>query len=98
MLLIAHITIALASLVFVAATFLKPKEQWFSISLGLIAATLTSGTLLVASANSNLAPACLSGLVYLGIVSSVLFIANYKLLKIKIKYLFVNSLLANFSL
>jgi hypothetical protein len=98
MLLITHITIALASLVFVGATFLKPKEQWFNISFSLIAATLFSGTLLVTSANSNLAPACLSGLFYLSVVSGILFLANYKLLKIKIKYLFVNSFIANSSL
>jgi hypothetical protein len=97
MLLITHITIALASLVFVGATFLKPKEQWFSISFSLIAATLFSGSLLVFSTKSILAPACLSGIVYLSFVSSVLFIANYKLVKIKTNYLFVNSFIANFS-
>jgi hypothetical protein len=97
MLLITHIIIALASLVYAGFTFTSPGELKFKISFGLIAATLASGTVLVASTNSNFAAACGAGLLYLGFVTAVLLFANYKFIKSKSNRLFANSLLEYFS-
>lgn len=68
MLLIAHIIIALASLGFTAYTLVTPTANKLNTSYAFVALTLVSGTALVVSAPAHLAQACVSGLIYTGIV------------------------------
>lgn len=81
MLLVTHILIALSSLIYSGYSYFAPTKNKLRISYGLVAATLTSGTYLVISTHSPLTQACLSGLVYLGVVSAGLVSAHLKLAK-----------------
>lgn len=68
MILIAHVSIALASLVWTSYLYLQPSRRKFYAGYGLIIATLASGTYLVISAHAPLLSACVSGLLYLAVV------------------------------
>ncbi|HVS78890.1 MAG TPA: hypothetical protein VHD84_01210 [Candidatus Saccharimonadales bacterium] len=84
MLLVVHILIALGSIAFSGYTFLDPSETKLRSSYGLVAATLASGTYLVISTHAPLTQACLTGLLYLGIVSAGLLSAHLKLARSRI--------------
>jgi multisubunit Na+/H+ antiporter MnhE subunit len=81
MILGAHIIIALSSLLTTSGLFIKPSKHLFTASYGLVTATLVSGTLLVVQAQSSLLRACVSGLVYLFIVSFGLAVARQRYAK-----------------
>lgn len=79
MLLVSHIIIALTSLIYTGRTFLKPSRIGLKVSYTLVAATLVSGTYLVLSTHAPLTSACLTGLIYLGVISTGLAAAHLKL-------------------
>ena len=79
MLLVIHIIIALSSLFVSTYLFFRPSKTGLMASYGLVAATLTSGTFLVISAQSHMLQACVSGLVYLGFVAFLIAAAHQKL-------------------
>lgn len=68
MLLLAHVLIALSSLVFTSYLFFAPAKRNFYISYGLVGLTLFSGTILVLSTHSPILASCVTGLVYIGVV------------------------------
>jgi hypothetical protein len=77
--LLLHIIIALASIVYTGYVFLSPSQAKLRNSYLLVAGTLASGTYLVVIKPSHLLPACLSGLAYLGVVSIGIVAARMKL-------------------
>jgi hypothetical protein len=79
MLVLAHVSIALFSIFFSTYTFFVPSKLKIHVGQGLIAATLSSGTYLVISTHSNMLSACMSGLIYLAIVSFAIVSASKKL-------------------
>ena len=79
MVLIAHVIIALSSLVFTTFTYARPSKSRLSVAYTLVASTLISGTYLVVSTKSPLISACITGLAYTSIVSVAIFAASYKL-------------------
>ena len=80
MALLLHITIAILSIIMSGAAALLPSKTKLTISYGLVAGTLASGTYLVMSTGSALLQACVTGLVYLGVVFAILILAKHRLL------------------
>jgi RsiW-degrading membrane proteinase PrsW (M82 family) len=93
MLVVFHVIIALFSILYSAYTFFSPSKQKINVSLCLVIATLISGTYLVFSTHANMASACTSGLTYLGIVTTALCFADYRLILQNIKKHIVGFLL-----
>jgi len=79
--LITHVTIALSSILFSTYLFFRPSKAKFYISYVLVGSTLLSGTYLVIAARSRLLPACISGCIYLGVVTVGIASARYKFAK-----------------
>jgi hypothetical protein len=80
MLLLTHITFAIASLLFSAIVFISPSRLKLRFSLILTTLTLASGTVLVITTKSSLLSSCMSGIIYLALITPVLFAAQKKLL------------------
>ena len=79
MLVLMHVAIAFSSILFTSYAYFAPSKAKLYASYGLVGLTLASGTYLVVSTRSNLVSACETGLIYLGIVCSGLFMAQRKL-------------------
>jgi len=79
MLLLVHIAIALSSIGLTGFTYLSPSKTKLKISYGMIGGTFITGTLLVILSPSHLVSACISGLLYLGLVSVGILSARHKL-------------------
>jgi len=77
--LLVHIVVALASLVFTLFTCLSPSVRKLTVSYGLTAATLSSGTYIVLSTHASLTQACTTGLVYLGVMTAAVMAVRYRL-------------------
>ena len=76
MVLISHIIVAIASIIYTSYLALKPHKGRFAASNGLISLTLITGTVLVAQHPGSLVSSCMSGLAYLALVASGLLIAR----------------------
>jgi hypothetical protein len=81
MLLLAHIVIALISVVFASLLFLSPSNFKFKANYLLIGATLVSGTYLVIDRSSHLVESCAVGLAYIGVVLFAIAAAKRKYAK-----------------
>lgn len=81
--LVAHIFIALGSLMFTTWLFFVPSTAKLRASYALVAATLATGTILAAGSKAHILQTCLSGLLYLAIVATGLVLARQKLAKEK---------------
>ena len=79
MIVLVHVIIALSSIVYTTNLNFRPTKRGFYAAYGLIAATITSGTYLVISTHSPLLSSCVTGLVYLGIVSVGMLSASRRL-------------------
>lgn len=79
MALIAHILIALTSVGFTTLVFFSPSARKLWASYGLVAVTLISGFYLVWSNPTHMLQACMSGLLYVGVVSLGLVSVHHKL-------------------
>jgi hypothetical protein len=79
MLLVTHIIIALSSIVFSSALFIAPSRKKLYTSYGLVGLTIATGTDLVITTHARLVPSCITGLIYLGIVSIGIVAAHFKL-------------------
>lgn len=64
MLLITHVSIALASIAIASIGFVKPSFRLLYTSYTFIAATLVSGTLLIIMSQSGMLKSCLMGIAY----------------------------------
>ena len=78
MALIIHIIIALSSIVFTTLLFAAPSQVRFRINYLMIGLTLASGTYLVISTNAAMLKACISGLLYISLVTLGTLAARYK--------------------
>lgn len=74
-----HIFVALSSLVYATYLYFSPSLSKLRVSYTLVGLTLISGTYLVMSKPAHLLQACLTGLVYLGVVSVAIALARHKL-------------------
>jgi hypothetical protein len=81
MILLAHIVIALSSIAYSTYLFFSPSKKKLYASYGLVGLTLVSGTYLVISTGAHVLQSCLTGLVYIGVVSTVIVGARYRLAK-----------------
>ena len=79
MIILIHISIALFSIVFATYQLFSPSAGKFPVSYALIGATLVSGTYLTILNPSRLISTCLTGLVYVGIVTVATVYAHRKL-------------------
>lgn len=78
MILIAHIVIALASVIFASFLLIKPSHAKFLANYSLIAATIASGTYLILSMHVNMLKTCMSGLTYLSLVAILTAVAQHR--------------------
>jgi len=69
MMILLHILAALSSMVCTGFLYFLPSKRKLYASCGLLVLTLASGAYLVVSTHSPLLPACMGGLIYLGLVS-----------------------------
>lgn len=69
MIILIHVLIAITSIVVSSITFMRPTIKKLFVSYGFIFATIFSGTYLVVTTPSHILQSCLTGLVYLTIVS-----------------------------
>lgn len=79
MVLLIHILVALASLVYSAYVFFYPSKTKLQVSYGFVGLTILSGTILLISKPGHIIPACLMGLLYLGVSSLGIISARTKL-------------------
>lgn len=79
MLLLLHVIIALAGLVFTAVTFFAPSRTRINAAFGFLAATIASGTALVVVLQASMLRACISGLLYTAIIFLGIFAAQRRL-------------------
>lgn len=78
-LLISHITIALASISIAAFGLVRPSDKTLRQSYAAIGATLVSGTALVIASHSNILQSCMTGLAYVVGMTVMTAIAQYRL-------------------
>jgi len=81
MILLLHITIALASVGLTTYAFFNPSQAKLRISYALVTLTLISGTALVIESQAHMLQACVTGLAYVGAVSVGIAGVRYKLAK-----------------
>ena len=79
MLILAHVLVALCSIVLSTLGAFKPSRRLLAVSYSLIALTLASGTYLVISLHTPMLRACATGLTYLAAALSGVVIAHYRL-------------------
>jgi hypothetical protein len=81
MMLLIHIVIALASIVYTALVFIRPSASKLTTTYVLFSLTLATGTYLVWSKPTHLAQSCLEGLAYFTLISFGIVSATRKLVK-----------------
>jgi hypothetical protein len=84
MILITHILIALLSVAAATYIIFKPSKNSLYATYALIASTLVTGTFLVISSSAHVLQSCLTGLVYVSIVSVGVVAAHVKLSRSKV--------------
>lgn len=77
--LILHIFIALSTVGLSGLTLIKPSKKKLHISYFFTIGTFLTGGYLVVMSPAHLVSACITGLIFLGIVGSILFAANHRL-------------------
>jgi len=79
MIVLLHVIIALASVGFTTYAFFRPSTSKLHIAYSLAGMTFASGVYMVWSAPVHIMHACISGLIYLGLVSIGIVAAKIKL-------------------
>lgn len=83
--LLIHIIIALSGLGWSAYMLLNPSVRAIKISQGLLAGTLSTGTLLVVVNHASILHTCLNGLGYTAIIYAAVLLAGRRLATEKTK-------------
>jgi hypothetical protein len=83
MIVILHVIIALSSIALASYAFMRPSASILRISYGLVGMTFASGFYLVWSAPAHMLQACISGVVYITVVSVAIVAAKHKLVAVK---------------
>lgn len=78
---ILHVIIAISTIGLAGFSLLNPTKSKLYLSYLLTAATFATGTYLVIISPSHLVTACITGLVFLGIVGAMLFAARQRFLE-----------------
>lgn len=79
MILIAHIVIALSSVIFASLLLARPSRMKVNINYGFIAATIVTGTYLIVTMHVNMLSTCATGLTYLAVVAVLTALAQRRL-------------------
>ncbi len=79
MFLLLHILLAIMSLVQASYLYARPSGNQFLLAGGLIGTTLGSGVWLLIMSPAHLAPACVSGVMYIAIIGTLLIAGQRKL-------------------
>jgi hypothetical protein len=79
MILLTHITVAVASLISTGITYFYPSKAKLNISYVLVALMLITGFYLIITKPAHMTQTCIEGLVFLGVVSYGLVSARRKL-------------------
>lgn len=79
MLLVTHIVIALLSVAWTTYVVVLPTRSKITGSWVMVAATLVSGTALVASTGQHILQACITGLLYTAVVTAGIVLAQRRL-------------------
>jgi multisubunit Na+/H+ antiporter MnhB subunit len=74
-----HVIIAVSTLVYTTYLYYYPSPKKFNPAYWLLGFTLASGTLLIFISGANILRTCLTGLLYIGVVSAVIIAAKHKL-------------------
>jgi|GEM_PF-2506137 len=74
-----HVSIALAGIALSGLALLRPSSRLLKLSYTAIALTFASGTYLVIAGPAHLVSTCISGIIYLGVVSAGLVPARMRL-------------------
>lgn len=75
---ILHVIVALASIVLASYSLFKPSRRLLLIDWALIAATIISGGVLIALEPSQMLHACVAGLAYVAVASTLTLIAGLR--------------------
>jgi hypothetical protein len=78
--LLLHITIALLSVAFSTYLYFVPTRVKLRVSYGLVGLTVASGTYLVVASQAAMLRTCMTGLLYVGVMTVVIAAARNKLL------------------
>ncbi len=81
MILIAHILLALASILFSTFVLFNPSKAKIYSSYSLIASTLTTGVYLTLIYPAHIKQACVSGIVYIATMSVIMISVHARLEK-----------------
>jgi len=79
MIVLLHVLIAISSIAHATYTFFRPSQNKLTISYGLIAATIASGTALIISTQGHMLESCMMGLLYSAGVSILTVKAHARL-------------------
>ncbi|HSX05838.1 MAG TPA: hypothetical protein VLF69_05185 [Candidatus Saccharimonadales bacterium] len=79
MLLVAHIIIALLGIAEATSAVIRPSSVKLKTTGLLLASTIATGTYLVWSTHTSILSACISGLLYIGVVTALSTLAYYRL-------------------
>ncbi len=82
MIVVLHVIIALASTVYTTYVYLFPSKSKLNLAYSLVALTIASGTYLVLTKPSQLISACITGLIYLGLVLPTIVSTRSKLARL----------------
>lgn len=80
MILITHLFVALSSIIYASYLWFQPSKGKFTRAYWLVAATIGTGILLVWQTHSKILSSCISGLIYLAVVSLQITLARRRLL------------------
>ena len=79
MIILIHVIIALISIIIASFTFFKPTMKKLIVSYGFIFATIATGTYLLVTIPSHILQSCLTGIVYLTVISVATVAAHVRL-------------------
>ena len=85
MILLLHVVIAISTVGFSGIALIKPTKTKLYSSYSLAIATFLTGGYLVIVSRAHLVSSCIIGLVFLGVVGSMLFAASKRLVSVGVK-------------
>lgn len=85
MILLLHVVIAMSTVGFSGITLIKPTKTKLYFSYSLIITTFLTGGYLVILSPAHLVSSCIIGLVFLGVVGSMLITASKRLVSVGVK-------------
>lgn len=78
-----HVAIALISVAFSTYLYFAPTRSKLRISWTLVGLTVASGTYLIVFAQAAMLRTCMTGLLYVGVMTAIILAARQKLLALE---------------